>query len=392
MKRLLFLVAGGTLLITAACSTQGGGPNVPTASSLSVMPAGSHSGGDVYTMSNATTGNAVLRYTRNAGGTLTFAGRFPTGGSGAGARLLPPLLGPSHTLMFDDSGKYLFVSDAGSRDVASFSVTDGTLRLIGRFKTHGDEPSSLATSGDDLYVLNAGSNSVTGFTIDSGKLVPISGSTVKLSGGPNDGPVDLRFASGSSTFARTATALVATQKLSNVIDVFPLSGGRPGSPVAHTLAGREPFGTAVSPSGYFFATEAFSGNPGASAVSSFNVGDDGSLTAISADVRDHQTAACWVTITPDDKLAFVSNTGSNTISSYTMAANGTIALAAAVAVAEAQNSSPTDIAASPDNRYVYVVNSASHTIGAFASDGTGKLSALGATAGLPPAAIGIAVR
>lgn len=338
--------------------------------------------GDVFTMSNSSTGNAIFRYARSANGTLQLAGTFPTGGNGSGTSLN----GAGHTVAFADDGALLFASDAGSNDVAAFTISSTRMRLIGRFPSNGATPASIAISGRTLYVLNEGSNSISGFTIGSnGALHPISGSTQGLTGNSKDDPVDIIFRSGGS-------ALFVPLKLANAIDTFSVRGGIAGKAIAQTSNGTEPFGSAPTTSGQILNTEGYGGASDASAVSSYALSSGGALSVVSGSVPNRQTFACWVALTHDERSAFVANTTSNTISSYSVADNGAVALTNAVAVTEPNGSAPSDIGVSRHDHFVYVLNEKSHTIAAFRILGHGSLANVQVVSGLPPSAVGLAAR
>src|SRR5438045_8761445 len=73
--------------------------------------------GVVYTLTNATTGNAVAIFDRAADGTLTADGSVSTGGIGTGAGL-----GSQGSLVLSGNGRWLFAVNAGSNDVSVFST------------------------------------------------------------------------------------------------------------------------------------------------------------------------------------------------------------------------------------------------------------------------------
>ncbi|HZY99698.1 MAG TPA: beta-propeller fold lactonase family protein [Candidatus Baltobacteraceae bacterium] len=332
-------------------------------------------------MSNSAAGNAILRYARLANGTLRLVGSFSTGGTGSGTGLN----GASHTVNFGNAGSFLFASDAGSNDIAVFDVSSTGMKLIGRFTSNGTTPASIAVWDSTLYVLNEGSNTIAGFTIGAnGTLNPIAGSTQSLTGSASDDAVDLVFRSGG-------TALFVPQKVSNVIDTFAVDGGVAGPAIAHSSNGTTPFGSVATANGGIINTEASGKVAGASAVSSYALGSDGSLSTVSGSVPNHQTAACWAALTHRGNFAFVANTGSNNISSYTVAPNGAVALTKAIAI-EPNGSAPADIGVSFDDGFVYVVNSGTHTIGAFRTVDHGTLKDVQILPGLPATAIGISVR
>lgn len=386
MQRQIYAVSAAlTVLAASACSSNtatNGAGTVPAVGQSAQSSISSLNNGDVFTLTNAKSGNAVLRYHRLANGTLQFAGAFATGGTGSG----DGINGAGHTIQ--RSGSHLFASDAGSNDIASFDVSSSGLRLIGRFPSMGTEPASIAISNNLLYVLNAASNSITGFTIGSGgKLHVINGSEQSLTGSPSDDPVDLRFAAGGS-------ALISPLKLANVLDVFTLTNGRAGAAVAHASAGVEPFGMDVTSNGHIIDSEAGGGGAGASTASSYSLSSNGTLGTISDAVPNHQGASCWLALTPDDAFAYVADTASSTLTAYTVAADGTIALsnASGVVATEAAGSAPSDIGVSEDGQFVYVLNEGTHTIGAFHRVGQGALQQMQPVTGLPAGDIGISVR
>jgi 6-phosphogluconolactonase (cycloisomerase 2 family) len=84
----------------------------------------------------------------------------------------------------------------------------------------------------------------------------------------------------------------------------------------------------------------------------------------------------------------VTNTGSGTLSSYHIQRNGKITLAQGVAAST--GAGPIDAAVSPDGRALFVLNSGSNSITSFSIARDGALSASGSVTGLPAAATGLA--
>ena len=98
-----------------------------------------------------------------------------------------------------------------------------------------------------------------------------------------------------------------------------------------------------------------------------------------------QTAACWVVVTPDGRHAYVTNTGSDTISRYAVQRkSGQLSLAQAIAATALGG--PIDAAIAADGRKLFVLNADSHTISGFAIAADGSLAA----SGLPVGANGLA--
>jgi len=134
---------------------------------------------------------------------------------------------------------------------------------------------------------------------------------------------------------------------------------------------------------------------GLGTVSAFTDSRAGVLAPIgSSPVPDQQTAPCWVTISPDGRYLFAVNTGSGTISRYSIAPGGALTLLGSTAVSATGGVGAVDPGISPDGRYLYVNESRIDAVGAFAVGAGGTLAELpGSPVPLPAGATpaGIAV-
>ncbi len=82
-------------------------------------------------------------------------------------------------------------------------------------------------------------------------------------------------------------------------------------------------------------------------VSAFNDGSGGTLSPIGASpYADGQTAPCWVAITPDGRYLFAVNAGSEDISRYAIAQDGTLTLLGTTTVS-GNNPGPLDAEVEP---------------------------------------------
>jgi 6-phosphogluconolactonase (cycloisomerase 2 family) len=156
-------------------------------------------------------------------------------------------------------------------------------------------------------------------------------------------------------------------------------------------AGQEPFGFAFDPRGHLIVSEAFGGAPNASAVSSYDVAPDGAIVPVSPVVATQQTAACWVVVTENGRFAYIANTGSGSISSYTVDRDGSIALQESVAADTGGGSAPADLALDRSG-HLFVLNSGAGTVGAYRVRGDGRLTAVDVVGGLPAGSAGLAAR
>ena len=118
------------------------------------------------------------------------------------------------------------------------------------------------------------------------------------------------------------------------------------------------------------------------------------LTTISASVGKNQTANCWVVVTPNGRFAYVTNTGSGSISGYAIDFDGSIELldADGRTAVTGDGSAPIDLALTDNGRFLYSLNSGANTIGAFRVQSDGSLTRLPFTGGLPSGANGLAAR
>jgi 6-phosphogluconolactonase (cycloisomerase 2 family) len=339
--------------------------------------------GVVYTLTNSASRNEVVVFQRAADGTLTPSGRFATEGRGTGAGL-----GSQGAVVLSSDDRWLLAVNAGSNEISSFAVTGNGLLLRSTVDSSGVKPISVTVADDLVYALNGGDDTtppnIAGFRLrPNGSLAAIRGSSRPLSA-PNADPAQIQF-------GRDGRVLVVTEKATNLIDTYVVgSRGRPTGPSAHPSAGETPFGFAFDGQAHVIVSDAFGGRPGESALSSYEVGNTGTLTTITPLAPDGQTAACWVVIAKHGRFAYTTNTGSANISSYTVASDGSLSLLNAVA--GSTGAGPIDAAVSSFSRYLYTLDSGSHGISAFAVADDGSLAPLPGTSGLPDSAVGLAAR
>jgi len=337
--------------------------------------------GAVYTQSNSAAGNEILVYARSAEGTLAYQDAFATGGAGSGAGL-----GSQGSVVLSENGRWLYSVNAGSNQVSVFSVKKDGLELVTVADSGGVMPISLTVHKRLLYVLNGGgSGNITGFSIGShGELTPLAGSTQPLS----NGGVGAAPGGAQISFSPDGDTLVVTEKATNLIDAYRVQHGLASAPVSYPSSGATPFGFAFNSRGILVVSEAFGGQPGLSALSSYDV-EDGVVNVVSPSVATTQTAACWVVISKNDKFAYTTNAGSGTISSYRIAHDGSLTLLEAAAGITGNGSSPIDMAINNSGQFLYALNAGAHTVSMFQMQADGGLVSLGEIA-VPVGAVGLA--
>jgi 6-phosphogluconolactonase len=371
--------------LAAGCSDQSD-LNAPSAGdelSRQRDQSSSNGPGAVYVLSNDAAANAVLVFPRGEDGGLRTPAAVPTGGRGTGTGL-----GNAGAIALDPRTGRLYAVDAGSDEISAFNVVAGTLQPIGRIGSGGDEPISLALHDDLLYVLNDGTTAnITGFRVgSSGSLTPLPGSTRGRSvpAGARDG--------AQIGFTPDGRALLVTEKAANILVSYRvLHDGRTAEPVVTPSSGPTPFGFDFDPKGLAVVSEA-GGGPGGSSVSSYDVEGQARLRLISGSVGTGQSAACWIAVMSDGRFAYSANTGSGTVTGFSVARNGRLQILSAGGATgtTGAGSGPADLDFSTGSRFLYVRNGGNNTISVFSVGEDGSLTPVATVAGLPPGTTGLA--
>jgi 6-phosphogluconolactonase (cycloisomerase 2 family) len=187
-------------------------------------------------------------------------------------------------------------------------------------------------------------------------------------------------------FSPDGRLLVVTEKASNTIDTFQRGDdGLLGALVTTASDGATPFGFDFDRAGHVIVSDAFGGAPGASALTAYRATDDGALHSIAL-VPNGQAAACWVVISQRSD-AYVTNTGSGNVSSYSIGHDGTPTLLAADAATTGGH--PTDEAIG--HGQLFVLDPSTGRIVSASVQSSGGLGAvITGTNGLPASTVGLA--
>jgi 6-phosphogluconolactonase len=353
---------------------------------LGSLPAFAQAGA-VYTLNNSSSGNAVLVFSRSADGSISPAGTFSTGGTGTGKGL-----GNQAALAIDAANRFLFAVNAGSDNISVLRITENGLALVDLVPSGGKQPISLSVSRNVLYVLNNGAavgstDTVAGFAVSpNGHLKPIV-SGLSLSG-PSVGPAQIGFNADGNV-------LLVTEKNTNNIDVFAVDDdGVAVGPTVVPSAGKTPFGFAFGKRNQVFVSDAFGGATSGGAVSSYAVPEQGVLQTIRGVAADKQTAPCWVALTSDGRFAYTTNTGSGTVSGFSVGFNGGLRLlnANGQTANTGSGSTPLDAAVSNDDRFLYVLTPGTSNIQGFSISPDGSLNSSTQAIGIPTSASGLIAR
>jgi 6-phosphogluconolactonase (cycloisomerase 2 family) len=365
---LVLIALGATLATTASASGRRG----------AASPA-------VFVQTNGLSGNQVIAYDRSPAGLLSEAGTYATGGNGgAAAGASSDKLASQGSLLYDRHDDLLIGVNAGSDSVYVFAVSGNRLSLSQVVPSGGSFPASVAVDGDLLYVLNAGGDgNVNGFRIAGGKLHPLPGSTRSLGLG-NANPPNFLTSPGQVGFTPDGSKLLVTTKAStSAVDVFLMrTDGRPSAaPVVDPSATPVPFAFTFQPG----TGRLVDGEAGQSSVTTYLLAGDGTL-ADSRSLTDGQTALCWITRVGGHY--YVSNTGSNNVSGYQVASDGTPSLVGSTGVVATTESGTIDSVAA--GSFLYVETGVGGTVDEFRVESDGSLTSIGTVTGLPAGIEGIA--
>jgi len=380
LKRISQLMLGGVLTLGLVAMFT---PNA--AADGGVHKKASGFSGAAYTATNDAHHNRVIVFRRGTTGRLVRFRSFRTGGAGTGAGL-----GNQGGVTLDAEARRLFVVNAGSDTVSVFKAAGHGLSLVDVESSGGAQPISVTSHGDLVYVLNAGDAShnagISGFALSPhGTLEYLAGSTTDLPGNVA-GPAQIGFSPEGRT-------LVVTGKGTNNVVTYPVGDdGLPGDATVTMSEGTTPFGFSFSPRGRLLVSEAAGGAAGMSSVSSYEISPDGSLEAITSALMTEQSAACWLVATRNGRYAYITNTGSNTVTGLDVARDGALSLLDGDGVTAGTGSSPIDAALSRDGRYLYVLNGGDGSLSAYRVRANGALVRLHGVHGLPVGTNGLAAQ
>jgi 6-phosphogluconolactonase len=332
--------------------------------------------GHVYIESNDAGGNAVVVYTQQLNGKLSWSSSTNSGGNGSGAGL-----GSQSAIAVNKDDGLLFAVNAGSNSVSSFKINnDGSLELKATVGSGGTLPVSVCTKNNLVYVVNSTTANISGYTVDAdGNLASINGSETSLS--------DITALPAQIAFSPDGNTLLVTEKTTSKISSFSLdANGVVTSAVYTNSVGEEPFGFDFSRGKYMIVSNAFQGADNASTCTSYT-NLSWNISDVNGSVANHQSASCWVKTTKYGRYAFVTNAKSNNIVTYYVNPSGAIYyLPWSPAVSGA---GPNDITVSDNNLFVYNINSGDHSITEFIRGDAGTLRSIGTVTSIPSAAAGI---
>ena len=324
----------------------------------------------------------MIVYARLADGSLKKVARVATGGVGTGQAL-----GSLGGLALSSDGPPPLRRELGERHRHRLRRQRPPAGRTDVKPTQESDPVSLTFFDPMLYVLDAGgAGDISGFTITSrAKLRPIPASERGLSNqrrGAAPDVVQIRFYPAGKLLA-------VTERDTGKILFYQLDGVRPIERSIYDSPGAGPNGFAFDPGGFLMIAESASGGPGLSTVSWLALHRGIQPTPVTTSTGDQGTSAMGVAATPNNKYVYVSNSGSGSISSFAVDAQGALTLTAAQAAVTGSSSRPGELSLTRDAKQLYVLCPGARTVRGFEIGASGALTRLG-RATIPASASGIA--
>lgn len=341
----------------------------------------------VFVQTDNPSGNQVVVLDQHLDGRLSERGAVSTGGLGGQSQgAMVDQLASQDSLVYDSAYQLVFAVNAGSNTLSVLSARGRELKLLQVVPTDGTFPDSVAVFGSLVYVLDAGgTGAVAGYRIVNHRLFAIGGSARSLHLS-NTNPPNYLESPGEVGFSPDGSDLIVTTKAStSSLEVFGVHrrGQLTATPTVTSDPGNVPFSFTFTPSSQLVVAEA-----GNSTVHTYVLRTGGVLTSLSASVPDGQSALCW--ITPVGGYDYVANAGSNTVSAYTIASDGSPALVGTNGIVADTDAGPIDMAASTDGSYLYVEAGGAGAVDEFHVGAGGSLVDLGSVADLGAGIEGIA--
>jgi 6-phosphogluconolactonase len=320
----------------------------------------------VFVMSNDANRNEVIAFQREINGNYRRSD-YATFGRGTGGVNDP--LESQGSLVLSTDHRLLFAANAGSGDITVFRIEHNGLSFADKVASGGSQPVSIAQKGNSVYVLNSGgAGSVVGFNLDqNGRLRRIPHSTAFLSANATGG--------ASISISPDGAFVAVVERIANKIDTFRIKAdGTLQTAVVTPSPGPGAFSAQFAPNGKLIVSETGPGNiPEGSAISSYTVHANGSLTAVSQSVATDGAANCWNAINRSGGRVYASNAGTSNIAGFSIGSGGELKpLKGTIVGSNLDGSTNLDIAISVDDKFLYSLNGIVGSVGVFAiqSDGT----------------------
>jgi 6-phosphogluconolactonase (cycloisomerase 2 family) len=280
---------------------------------------------------------------------------------------------------------YVYTADYGDNTVSYYVADAGGALSAPNPKTAGNQPRAIAVdpAGAHAYAVNYGANNVSVYNVASGVLSP-STQSIATANGPRAIAIDPadKFAYVANFLSNTVSAytISASDGKLTQTDADDVHGG-----VQYSISAKVgPNSIAIDPLGKYLyvANNGASGSTGSISVYSINTAS-GALTPIDADGAGASTDTfvtagyntSSVTIDPDGKMLYVTNSGSglgnNSISQFFINSDGSLTSD----FGQSLLYSPSFITIYPGGGYAYVGDITNDQISVYSLNADGSVNA-----------------
>jgi 6-phosphogluconolactonase len=270
----------------------------------------------------------------------------------------------AHYVVLHPSGKFLYVANPGQNenDISLFTIaSNGSLTEVAPRTSvaPGSLPQILVMdpAGDFLYVANGGSYNISVFSINaaSGALTPVVGSPFQV------GLIILNMQLAPSGKYLYVTAVGDPN---GVIVAYSVNAGALSLIGTISSDGVNPYGLAISPSSKYL----YAANTGSNSISIFTIGSSGALTEIPDFSPFSDTYSDPVALLLDSKgqYLYVANQVSNNVAVYSITPSTGLPVALTTSTttfAFSTEDNPSFLAMDPSGKYLFVGNQATSAAG-----------------------------
>ncbi len=292
---------------------------------------------------------------------------------------------------FAATGMYTDNSTQPLTSSVNWSSSDTTVASISNASGSNGLASSVGQGSATITATLGAISGSTGLTVTAATLVSIAITPVNPS--VTDGATQQFTATGTytdnSTQNLTASVMWASSDttIASVSNAAGSNGLATAAGVGTTSIGAS-LGSVTAPVATLSAAAApeyaYASNQSDNTLSEYTIGANGVLTSIGTQTTGVEPNA--IAVVPSGRYLYVANWTDNTLSEYTIKSDGTLTAIGTIATGV----NPASIIVDPTSSYVYVANLASNTVSEYAIGSGGSLSSIGTiAAGSGPACIAI---
>jgi 6-phosphogluconolactonase (cycloisomerase 2 family) len=226
----------------------------------------------------------------------------------------------AESIVVHPSNKFMYVSNAADNTISLFDIasSNGEITEVTPRTTSGSTPAILAmdSAGAYLYEADWGSNSITVYSIDAsgGALTQIAGSPFPIGIRPLNLKVNpagnVLYVTGAGSPTGLVLAFSSSSGVLSVLGVF-------------SSGGASPYGLFINSTGTnLYVTNAAPDN----SIAEFTIGSTGALTPIAGSPVGQADGINPLSVVIDTSgtYLYVANEGSNNVTAYTIATDGSI--------------------------------------------------------------------